>query len=99
MPQNTVSLCCLTMPWQTPVFAILQNLRLVVDQQGQHSDFYHRSSMLPLRWKLLCDAGNVGIASRQVTMPEPVVVKQAQESATPTPAATTVDSEALDCKV
>ena len=51
------------------------NLRLVVDQRGQHSDVYLSSSMLPLSWKLLCDAGNVGHAIKQVTMLDPVVVK------------------------
>uniref|UniRef100_A0AAV1TMK0 Uncharacterized protein n=1 Tax=Peronospora matthiolae TaxID=2874970 RepID=A0AAV1TMK0_9STRA len=65
-----------------PILAILEvgfcnhlKLIIVVDQRGQRCNFYHSSSMLPLRWKLLCDHGNVGLASGQVTVPEGVVVK------------------------
>uniref|UniRef100_M4C6F5 Uncharacterized protein n=1 Tax=Hyaloperonospora arabidopsidis (strain Emoy2) TaxID=559515 RepID=M4C6F5_HYAAE len=60
--------------------------------------------MLPLRWKILCNAGNFGIVNGGHNVR--TSRRQAQEAATPTPAvppsaitAPTVYSETLDCKV
>ena len=60
---------------QKRILLLLCKFSHVAGQRGQYSDFYHSFSTLPVLWKLLCDAGNVGFSNEYATMHKPVVLK------------------------